>query len=49
MACTEAGYNALQVVEEKPSISHGLFARTPEDLTRDVAENLYGEKAQELI
>ena len=25
-----------------------LFARTPEELTRDVAENLYAEKAVEL-
>ncbi|MFQ6095645.1 MAG: 4Fe-4S dicluster domain-containing protein [Candidatus Bathyarchaeia archaeon] len=48
-ACTEAGYNALRVVVEKPLISHNLFARTPEELTRDVAENLYGEKAEELI
>ena len=47
-ACTEAGYNALQVVKEKPGLSHNLFARMPEDLTRDVAENLYGEKAKEL-
>jgi len=36
-------------VKEKPATSHNLFARTPEELTRDVAENLYGEKAEELI
>jgi len=47
--CNEAGYNALWVVKEKPATSHNLFARTPEELTRDVAENLYGEKAEELI
>ena len=48
-ACTEAGYNALRVVKEDRYISHNLFARTPEELTLDVAENLYGEKAKELI
>jgi len=48
-ACVEAGFNALRLVREKPSVSHNLFARRPEDLARDVAENLYGEKAEELI
>ena len=47
--CTKAGYNALRVVREASSVSHSLFARTPEEITRDVAENLYGEKAEELI
>jgi hypothetical protein len=36
------------VVREKPSVSHNLFARTPEAVTRDVAENLYGETAEEV-
>jgi len=48
-ACTDAGYNALRVVKEDRYISHNLFGRTPEELTLDVAENLYGEKAKELI
>jgi len=48
-ACTDAGYDALQAIWEKPTVSRNLFARKPEDLTRDVAENLYGEKAAELI
>jgi len=48
-ACTEAGYDALRTVKEIPTITHNLFARKPEDVTRDVAENLYGEKAEELI
>lgn len=47
--CTEAGYNALRAVKEERYISHDLFARIPEEITRDVAENLYGEKAKELI
>lgn len=48
-ACVEAGYNCLRVVKERPNISHDLFARTPEEITRDVAENLYGEKAEDVV
>jgi len=47
--CNKAGYNALRVVREPSSVSHSLFARTPEEITRDVAENLFGEKAEELV
>jgi len=47
--CTEAGYNALRLVKEAPLISYKLFAKTPEDLTRALAENLFGEKAEELM
>ncbi len=48
-ACTEAGYNVLRLVKERAWPSHKLFAKTPQDLTRDLAENLYAEKAKELI
>jgi len=48
-ACTEARYNALQTVKEVKSFSHKLFSKTPEELTKAVAENLYLEKAEELI
>lgn len=47
-ACTDAGFDALWVVREKPSVSRNLFARSPEAITRDVAENLYGETAEEV-
>jgi len=51
--CQEAKFNALWVVTEPKtgwgSINKKLFAQTPEDLTEDVAINLYGEKAEELI
>jgi len=50
--CQEAEFNALWKVREPKtgwgSSSRKLFARTPEDVTRDVAANLYGEKAEEL-
>lgn len=47
--CTEARYNALTVTRERQSMSHKLFARTPKELTEDVAENIYAEKAKELL
>lgn len=47
--CTEAGYDALRLVKERPWPSHKLFARTPQELTKDLAENLYAEKAKELM
>ena len=48
-ACTEAGYDALRLIKEKPSFSHKLFARTPQQMTKDLAENIYADKAKELI
>jgi len=49
-ACQEARFNVLKIVREMWSTNtRKLFARTPEDLTADVAANLYGEKAEELI
>ncbi len=52
--CQEARFNALWVVKQsregvQRNLNRKLFAQTPEELTEDVATNLYGEKAQELI
>lgn len=48
--CQEARFNVLTIVRQMWSTNtRKLFARTPEDLTADVAANLYGEKAEELI
>ncbi len=48
--CQDAKFNALWVVRtRRGSFNKKLFAQTPEELTRDVATNLYGEKAEELI
>lgn len=52
-ACQKANFDALWLVHEAQTgfggPSHKLFARPPEEVTRDVAINLYGEKAEELI
>jgi Fe-S-cluster-containing hydrogenase component 2 len=50
--CQKAQFNALWVVRERRvgwgSFNRKLFAQTPEELTKDVAANLYGEKGEEL-
>ena len=48
-ACIEANYDALGLSREMKPVSHKLFSKTPEELTEMVAENLYAEKAKELI
>ncbi len=49
-ACQSARFNALSILKwEWGPEAKKLFARTPEDLTVDVAINLYGEKAEELV
>ena len=47
--CEAAKYYAIWLVKESVSQSRKLFARTPEEFTEDVAINLYGEKAEELL
>jgi len=48
--CQAARFNALSIIRRMWGAgTRKLFARTPEDLTVDVAINLYGEKAEELI
>jgi len=48
--CQEAKFNALLAVRGgRENINRKLFAQTPEELTEDVAVNLYGEKAEELL
>lgn len=51
--CQKAGFDALRTVKEPlgwgGGMSRKLFARTPEEQTKDVATNLYGDKAEELI
>ena len=48
-ACQEGRWNALWVALEAKSVSHKLFARPPEEVTKDLAINLYGERGEELI
>jgi len=47
--CQEGGWNALRVVEKPLSYSYRLYAKKPEEITRELVTILYGEKGQELI
>ena len=50
--CQEARFDALVSLRERrgrENLNRQLFAQTPEQLTEDVAINIFGEKAEELI
>lgn len=47
--CTEAGYNALRAVKKDETLCYRLYAKRPEETTRNLVINLYGEKGEELI
>ena len=47
--CKEAGYNALMLVEEGPSVHRRLFSRNPIEVARDLAVLFFGEKGKEVI
>ena len=48
-ACQAGKWDALWVVPYEKNSSLKLYARRPEEATRELAVNLYGEKAKELI
>ncbi len=52
--CQEARFDALVLIRQnkeaaKRDVNRRLFAQTPEEFTKDVAVNLLGEKAEEVI
>ena len=47
--CTEAGYNALTMVDEGPSVHRKLYSRDPVDVAKDLAIKFFGEKGEEVI
>lgn len=47
--CTEAGYNALRLVEEKMSPNRKLFSMHPMEVAKDLAVYLFGEKGKEVL
>jgi Fe-S-cluster-containing hydrogenase component 2 len=47
--CRDAGYNALELVEEEPNVHRKLFAMDPMVVAKDLAINLFGEKGEEVI
>jgi Fe-S-cluster-containing hydrogenase component 2 len=47
--CTEAGYNALTIVDEGPNIHRKLYSRDPVETAKDLAVKFFGEKGEEVI
>ena len=47
--CTRAGYCALAKGTRTSSINYDLYAKNPEEITANLAVNLYGEKGEELM
>jgi len=47
-ACRKGEWNVLKAVTRKDR-SYKVYARTPEEITRDLVVNLYGEAGKELI
>ena len=46
--CQQGGWNVLKVVSRK-DYAYKLYAHTPEEITRDLAFKMYGEKAEEFL
>jgi len=53
--CREGGWNVLKIVKQSAEgalhsdVSHKLYSRKPEEITRDIVANLYGKAGEELI
>lgn len=47
--CQEAGYGCLNLTRERMSTDHRLYARKPEEISKDLAVNLFGEKGEKVI
>jgi len=43
-ACQEGGWNALKLTSRKIGFSYRALAKTPEQLTIEVAKKLFGEE-----
>lgn len=48
-ACVEGGWGALRVVPRRRDFSYKSLAKTPRELTREVAEKLYGKEIAEEV
>ncbi len=47
--CSEGGWDALWVANKPSSYSYKLYAKRPEEITRELVINLYGEKGKEVV
>ena len=47
--CSEGKWNALWIAGKSDSHSYKLYAKRPEEVTRELVIGLYGEKGKEMI
>ena len=48
--CSQAGYNALSLIERVDSkYDYSVYARKPEDITRDLVQKVYRLKPEEVL
>ncbi len=47
--CGEGRWNALWVADKSESHSYKLYAKRPDEVTRELVINLYGEQGKEMI
>lgn len=47
--CKEAGYNALILVNEGPSVHRKIYSRNPYETAKDLAVKMFGEKGEEVV
>jgi Fe-S-cluster-containing hydrogenase component 2 len=47
--CTEGNWDVLRVVERNEEHSFALYAKRPEEVTKDLVTIIYGERGKELI
>ncbi|HDI07469.1 MAG TPA: 4Fe-4S dicluster domain-containing protein, partial [Candidatus Bathyarchaeota archaeon] len=47
--CQEGGWKALVKVEREENVDYRKYAKSPEELTRELAFAFYGEKSEELL
>ncbi|MCD6325553.1 4Fe-4S binding protein, partial [Candidatus Bathyarchaeota archaeon] len=48
-ACAEGGWYALEIIKREDTPTFELFAKTPEEITRNVIRKLYGEEWEEAV
>jgi len=48
-ACSEGGWDALKLLKKSENYTYKVYAKTPEEITREVAVQLYGEVGEEVV
>ena len=48
-ACMKGGWNALEIIKREDTPTLNLYAKTPEEITRNVIRKLYGEEWEEAV